>query len=46
MRHDLTNRTAVRARAQATDVHAAARIFNTMAVIGGLLLMWVALVAL
>jgi hypothetical protein len=46
MRHDLTNRTAVQTRAQATDVHAAARIFNTLAAIGGLVLIWAALVAL
>ncbi len=46
MRYDLTKTAAVQAPAQAMDVPATARIFNTFAVIGGLLLLWAVLVAL
>jgi len=46
MRHDLTKRTAVQARVQATNIHATVRILNTLAAIGGLLLVWAVLVAL
>ena len=46
MRHDLTNRITAQARAKTLDVHATARIFNTLAAIGGLLVVWAVLVAL
>ena len=46
MRHDLTSRTSAHVRAQAMDVHAAARIFNTLVMIGGLVVVWAALVTL
>jgi hypothetical protein len=46
MRLDLTSRKTPQARTQAMDVHAAARIFNTLVAIGGLVVVWAALVTL
>jgi hypothetical protein len=46
MRHDLTSRNSAQARTQAMDVHAAAQIFNILLAIGGLIVLWTALVTL